>query len=603
MNMTGGKITDNEATNAKSDGGGGVEVTAGTFIMSSGEISNNTSPRYGGGVSVWRAFGKQGYFKMNGGTVSDNSIAIGTVSDGSDIGGGIYVRSSNVVLNGGNIINNTAQKGAGIYLKGESGSNESASLTMNNAAISNNTSAEDGGGIYADNYSILTLQNSSISENTAVDGSGAGILFGSESHGKISNIIISGNKITTDSFGNKGAGITASDDVKISGSVQIKDNYKAQQLNNVCLYTSNILKVDGALADNSVIGIANGGTGIGNYVAVGDGYTITENDRSKFSSDDTDYAVKPLNTDVEGNRVELGEIGTVILQSDNVIINFVSTTSGEISLSKKNQSTKLFKKNNLRFTITPAEGYAKTSDFSVKCNGSNTGIEYPTADEDGIYTVYIDSNTTKLNVYGIQRQYTLNFETNNGSSIEDQKLFKDGKISEPEEPTREGYTFEGWYSDENFETLWNFEKDTVTKNITLYAKWTPVFYTVSGTIFGGTDEDMSGTVVKLMQNNEILAQTTADAEGKFSFNDVIIGNYNIFAEKDDRRASLDVTIKKNRDDITLNIPDSNIETEVVVDKNTPKTTVSGLEALAEDSEYAPTGAEIVRIVLNVAAKD
>ncbi len=40
----------------------------------------------------------------------------------------------------------------------------------------------------------------------------------------------------------------------------------------------------------------------------------------------------------------------------------------------------------------------------------------------------------------------------------------------PETPTKEGYTFAGWYN-ENYETEWNFETDKVTENITLYAKW------------------------------------------------------------------------------------------------------------------------------------
>lgn len=44
-------------------------------------------------------------------------------------------------------------------------------------------------------------------------------------------------------------------------------------------------------------------------------------------------------------------------------------------------------------------------------------------------------------------------------------------ITPPEEPAAEGYTFTGWYKDAACTTLWNFETDTVTDDITLYAGW------------------------------------------------------------------------------------------------------------------------------------
>lgn len=44
-------------------------------------------------------------------------------------------------------------------------------------------------------------------------------------------------------------------------------------------------------------------------------------------------------------------------------------------------------------------------------------------------------------------------------------------IPQPANPTRSGYTFMGWYKDAGLTTLWDFTADTVTTDMTLYARW------------------------------------------------------------------------------------------------------------------------------------
>ena len=45
------------------------------------------------------------------------------------------------------------------------------------------------------------------------------------------------------------------------------------------------------------------------------------------------------------------------------------------------------------------------------------------------------------------------------------------KIVESIPPTREGYTFEGWYEDSKYVKKYNFETSNIYKDMTLYAKW------------------------------------------------------------------------------------------------------------------------------------
>lgn len=66
---------------------------------------------------------------------------------------------------------------------------------------------------------------------------------------------------------------------------------------------------------------------------------------------------------------------------------------------------------------------------------------------------------------------TVRFESNGGTKVEDQTVQYGEKLVKPEDPTREGYRFDGWYKDLDRTTLWNFDDDKVTGNITLYAGW------------------------------------------------------------------------------------------------------------------------------------
>ncbi len=66
--------------------------------------------------------------------------------------------------------------------------------------------------------------------------------------------------------------------------------------------------------------------------------------------------------------------------------------------------------------------------------------------------------------------YIVQFNTNGGSAVANQTIKRGGKITKPENPTKEEYTFLGWYADKYLSTAFNFET-AVEKSMTLYAKW------------------------------------------------------------------------------------------------------------------------------------
>ena len=83
--------------------------------------------------------------------------------------------------------------------------------------------------------------------------------------------------------------------------------------------------------------------------------------------------------------------------------------------------------------------------------------------------------------------FTVTFEANGGDPKPAAvRVAKGGKVKEPS-IYYDDYTFDGWYTDnETFENWWNFAIDTVTKNITLYARWT-------GTVTFSGNRATSGT--------------------------------------------------------------------------------------------------------------
>ena len=85
--------------------------------------------------------------------------------------------------------------------------------------------------------------------------------------------------------------------------------------------------------------------------------------------------------------------------------------------------------------------------------------------------------------------YTVMFDSRGGSAVTSASAQAGATILAPGAPTRSGYTFGGWYKEAACVNAWNFSADTVTANITLYARWDPIppaTFTVSFDSQGGS---------------------------------------------------------------------------------------------------------------------
>lgn len=106
--------------------------------------------------------------------------------------------------------------------------------------------------------------------------------------------------------------------------------------------------------------------------------------------------------------------------------------------------------------FVPGSGYANYCMASVVCD--QFGNLYYTNDSGHLFCVKSQAHRVKFNSQG-------------GSSVKDQTPASGSTVTKPADPTREGYAFGGWYTDEACTKAYDFSA-AVTADMTLYAKWT-----------------------------------------------------------------------------------------------------------------------------------
>ena len=107
-------------------------------------------------------------------------------------------------------------------------------------------------------------------------------------------------------------------------------------------------------------------------------------------------------------------------------------------------------------------------------------------------------------------RYTITFDTDGGSQVAPITQDYGTAITKPANPTKEGYTFAGWYQDVNHTKTWN--ANIITKDITLYARWKQ---TVTGDDGGTSNNNTSFAEILTvpLSVNENIIQVTAIADG------------------------------------------------------------------------------------------
>ena len=299
---------------------------------------------------------------------------------------------------------------------------------------------------------------------------------------------------------------------------------------------------------------------------------------------------------------------------DDVKYDFTTKVTKDITL-KANWGLSNLKTYTVTFNSNGGSNVA-----SVKVSEGNTIFSLPTPTRNGYAFVgwYLGNteynSSTKINKDITlvakweevkENEYTVTFDSNNGSWVKNQKVEEGNKVAKPNNPTRTGYTFVKWQLDGE-----DFDFNTkITKNITLVALWKKkTQYTVSFNTNGGNQVSS----VKVYEGNKVTKPTDPTRDGYTFVKWQLDGKDYDFSSK----VTSDITLKAIWKEVVITykieeIEDSQvgqvrvfvIRNEEIVDGVVDITTINGKVKKVEISKdgYITNGA-IIESIDNVKVK-
>nr|WP_249310476.1 InlB B-repeat-containing protein [Bacillus sp. FJAT-49736] len=155
------------------------------------------------------------------------------------------------------------------------------------------------------------------------------------------------------------------------------------------------------------------------------------------------------------------------------------------------------------------------------------------------------TNETTLYAKWEKQTYTVHFDTNGGNPVENESAKYQAKATKPENPIRAGYSFAGWYTDNTFQSEYNFDQE-ITKDTTLYAKWLSNNATL-------TSLSLSGNIVLSPAFDPTIEHYTTNVGNNVDHLSVtaIIANDKATKTVNGQVSSEDIHLNEGKNDITI----------------------------------------------------
>ena len=170
VKILGGTVKYN-SNSYKNNTGGAIYIKNGTFEMTAGVVSHNSSYSSGGAIYV-----ENSTVTISGGTFVNNEASI--ASGNGVYGGALYLSSctvnitgatfsNNIATNTGTTTTNTEFYGGAIHVTG-SGTNDAPAI-ISNCSFNYNTAYQRGGAIYTGGVSYININSSTFNSNTVTN--------------------------------------------------------------------------------------------------------------------------------------------------------------------------------------------------------------------------------------------------------------------------------------------------------------------------------------------------------------------------------------------------------------------------------------------------
>lgn len=126
-------------------------------------------------------------------------------------------------------------------------------------------------------------------------------------------------------------------------------------------------------------------------------------------------------------------------------------------------------------------------------SGSNANYCTASVIADARGNLYYTNDSGTLFALKAVPGFTVSFDAHGGSAVPSALTAQNKTMVAPANPERAGFTFAGWYKDAACTQAWNFAKDVVTADMTLYAKWTKNAVTPGGNGGSGSNGGNGGS--------------------------------------------------------------------------------------------------------------
>ena len=224
---------------------------------------------------------------------------------------------------------------------------------------------------------------------------------------------------------------------------------------------------DGAIQDGAAISIVNrpGYKGLDKVAITGGTFTAKDDNAAlkAYSWDSSTKKESPFDDADNKVTVSGGEFNGS-LNLGNIKVSGGKYTDKEVAQHLKHGFAVLFSDG--KYAVGNEETVKADATYSVT-NADGTVVYFTDAQSANEYAKEPGAQAPKV------LKVTVTFDSNQGTAVDSQLVAVGDKVAKPADPTREGYIFSGWFTDQDCATAYDFDAavDGTEPELTLYAGW------------------------------------------------------------------------------------------------------------------------------------